>query len=592
MQWTDQQAEIADLSPPVGHVVMIVAGAGCGKTTVLREHAARHTDATRLYVAYNRSVVDDASAAFADAPPPTVVCRTFHALVFAYAEERMGVKICTEGDHDADWLQRMQTWTGLATPLEAEAAVAVLRNYCFSRAPAIDGSLGPNGQGQAADGTIVPGLTDHNQKRVEEGARRLWATMTARGAECAFFAAEKHYAMSKPTLPYRYIYVDEAQDLNPLMFDVMLQQRAHAALLFVGDPYQQIYGFRGSTNAFMQLKADRELRLSRSFRSGAMLTRGATALLNQNTSQRQFVQELLGRPDRRTAVVLSDELEQRAGPRTKRKVPACPCVAYREAVRRGALAEMPTEVTVIARKNLSLIKTAWSVLSCEHGPPGGSKNSGWEHRIEMLAPAMLADVQAEVDEQQRDPRTYNEYLRSGAVYKRGVGGAFIAEYGNNAANVLRKIREAVALTAPAPPDDDANRDDDDDDYSVVRYETPPPPTGPVFLVRLCTTHRAKGQEYDHVVMAADFRGGASLGRLGNGRGAMTMRQKMARRDEEVNIAYTAITRARLSLVLSRKEFARCFGETGGGAGKRVLVAGQQSLAAMLANKRYRPTTPK
>jgi F-box protein 18 (helicase) len=55
--------------------------------------------------------------------------------------------------------------------------------------------------------------------------------------------------------------IDEAQDLTPAIIDLVTQ--TSCAKIFVGDPHQQIYSFRGATNAMPLVRADHTYYLTR-----------------------------------------------------------------------------------------------------------------------------------------------------------------------------------------------------------------------------------------------------------------------------------------------------------------------------------------
>ena len=62
----------------------------------------------------------------------------------------------------------------------------------------------------------------------------------------------KEFQLSKPNLqrwagPHDVLLLDEAQDMNPCMLDVCLNQKCPK--IVVGDQHQQIYSFRGAVNA-------------------------------------------------------------------------------------------------------------------------------------------------------------------------------------------------------------------------------------------------------------------------------------------------------------------------------------------------------
>ena len=77
-----------------------------------------------------------------------------------------------------------------------------------------------------------------------------------------------------------FIYVDEAQDTNPVCFDVLLRQKAK--MVYVGDAYQSIYAFRGAVNAMEKIVAP-TYTLSKSFRYGEKIAIAASEILRDVT---------------------------------------------------------------------------------------------------------------------------------------------------------------------------------------------------------------------------------------------------------------------------------------------------------------------
>jgi superfamily I DNA/RNA helicase len=74
------------------------------------------------------------------------------------------------------------------------------------------------------------------------------------------------YQLTDPTLPGDVILEDEAQDANPVVHDIVINQDAQIVL--VGDANQSIYQWRGSIDAMSEFDADHRLMLSKSFRFG------------------------------------------------------------------------------------------------------------------------------------------------------------------------------------------------------------------------------------------------------------------------------------------------------------------------------------
>jgi superfamily I DNA/RNA helicase len=73
----------------------------------------------------------------------------------------------------------------------------------------------------------------------------------------------KKFQLSNPVLNYDCILLDEGQDASPVMLDVFLKQ--HADKVIVGDAHQQIYAWRHAVNALGSVNFD-EYGLTTSFR--------------------------------------------------------------------------------------------------------------------------------------------------------------------------------------------------------------------------------------------------------------------------------------------------------------------------------------
>ncbi len=87
----------------------------------------------------------------------------------------------------------------------------------------------------------------------------------------------KLWALSGPRAETDYILVDEAQDINPVLLGVLRQ--VQCPVVYVGDPYQQIYEWRGAVNAMEAISSPHRVLLSRSFRFGPEIAAAATRVL-------------------------------------------------------------------------------------------------------------------------------------------------------------------------------------------------------------------------------------------------------------------------------------------------------------------------
>jgi hypothetical protein len=88
----------------------------------------------------------------------------------------------------------------------------------------------------------------------------------------------KVWALSNPKINADFILFDEAQDANGLMLQIVGNQPAQK--IYVGDPNQQIYAWRGAVNAMQSLQTEREARLTESFRFGPEIAEFANHALD------------------------------------------------------------------------------------------------------------------------------------------------------------------------------------------------------------------------------------------------------------------------------------------------------------------------
>ena len=125
-----------------------------------------------------------------------------------------------------------------------------------------------------------------------EDATKLWNILRKQRNNRVKFdhtSSMKVFQLSKPNLqrwagPHDVLLLDEAQDMNPCMLDVCLNQRCPK--IVVGDHHQQIYAFRGAVNALdLVLKSDlttvkATYYLTQSFRFGAEIAFLANSCLS------------------------------------------------------------------------------------------------------------------------------------------------------------------------------------------------------------------------------------------------------------------------------------------------------------------------
>lgn len=263
---TDEQQEIVERSK-TGETFKVEALAGTGKTATLVTVAAARPQVRMLYVAFNRSVAEEARRRFG----ANVAARTAHSLAFAAV-----------GKHYDGRIQR-NLWAlkvGIA-PLIAptlRAAHKPAQQYTL----AVLDTIGryQNAAEREIGPVHVP--AQHHQLDLTlllDLARAVWAAMADRSEKAPITDDSylKLWQLRGPNLPGEVVLFDEAQDASPVMLDVVSRQLTMQQL-YVGDTNQQIYEWRGATNALGSLELP-ALPLTQSWRFGNAIATFANRIL-------------------------------------------------------------------------------------------------------------------------------------------------------------------------------------------------------------------------------------------------------------------------------------------------------------------------
>ncbi|WP_405763877.1 UvrD-helicase domain-containing protein [Actinacidiphila glaucinigra] len=265
---TDEQIAAVDAFATGDHLV-IQAGAGTGKTTTLTQ-LATSTSRRGLYVAFNRSIAQDAAGRF----PGTVLCKTAHSLAYAAIGHRYRARLNgprVPGRHTADALgitKPMRIGNRVVWPATlTSTAQRTVTRFCQSADPVIEQHHVPPLCGLSAS------LHAELARRILPYARAAWADLQHPESGAVRFEHDhylKIWALSDPKLHTDFVLLDEAQDTNPVLEQVLLNQRGHAQLVMVGDSAQAIYGWRGAKDVMTGFDGT-VLSLTRSFRFGPLL---------------------------------------------------------------------------------------------------------------------------------------------------------------------------------------------------------------------------------------------------------------------------------------------------------------------------------
>lgn len=274
-----------------GEDLKIVAFAGTGKTFTLREitRALQRDEPRRIvYLTFSRALAGEARERFAD----LAEVRTSHGLAFAHTghafEERISGSLFAARRslvRALPELRALRDW-GFANPREAIFPVLeTVNRFTHSDSdrigvehisPVLRAELDePLEEGGSRSSGSFAAFAD----RLIGIAERAWALLSDPDEvhPVSHDVYLKLFQLERPDLPYDVILFDEAQDANPAMLAVVLSQCAQH--IFVGDPHQQVYAWRGAVDAMDRVQGC-ELALSKSFRFRDEIAGQATELLH------------------------------------------------------------------------------------------------------------------------------------------------------------------------------------------------------------------------------------------------------------------------------------------------------------------------
>lgn len=257
--------------------IKVVAFAGTGKTSTLVNYAKRRSRGRGLYIAFNKDMKEDALRRF----PSNVRCMTSHGLAYA----QFGAPLSEKLNIPIYWNMVYKS-TGIPVPhnLVAKNYARCLLNTVFNFLASADDFIQekhlPNEDLKLllSNEKIVPYLPRFKTMVID--AEKLWKAMitpTNKEIGTTHDAYLKLMQLASPELPYDYIMLDEAQDSNPAVLDLV--QKQTCVQILVGDPHQAIYGFRKAVDAMTMAKSDITLELTGSFRFGSEIADFANSLL-------------------------------------------------------------------------------------------------------------------------------------------------------------------------------------------------------------------------------------------------------------------------------------------------------------------------
>ena len=267
----------------------IAAFAGTGKTHTLIGIANSAPKERGLYLAFNKEISNEAKRKFS----PNMDCLTTHALAYqfcapSYTKEKLSRSL--NANQVAEWLSLEPVRFGDNREYSPrQVGQWILETLkAFYRSDAWNLSVE-----HVVCNRLGWGSNDEEAKSYAQSLCR-WAQEVLKAARdprspipLGHDGYLKLWSMSHPTLPYDFILLDEAQDTNAAVIHALTSQKAKT--VYVGDKYQQIYGFRGALNAMDKIHVKAEASLTKSFRFGQPIADVANAIVHRFGDSRRLI---------------------------------------------------------------------------------------------------------------------------------------------------------------------------------------------------------------------------------------------------------------------------------------------------------------
>lgn len=468
--------------------ITVNAVAGSGKTSTMIEYAASRPAGSRiLYLAFNKSVKLEAQRRFAERGLLNVTVETAHSLAYRHIMRGGKYQLSNQG-YKTHQIAEILLLSGDG----ARHSEFILANHISKFITYFCNS----DKAKVQDLNYLDTVKEPNARKfvhnfyraIEEGTRHFLAKMDKAEIEITHDFYLKKFQLAKPVLPYDHILFDEGQDASAAMLDVFLRQPATKVI--VGDTHQQIYGWRYAVNSLSKT-AFTTLNLSNSFRFPPEIANLAMEVL--------ALKEKLG--------------SYKPIPITgKGKTPK---PASKATIGRTNLGLLLNAINYITdNRKVKHIYFEGNIHSYTYADEGASLYdvlSLYNGSRDRIRDKLIGSMNS-MDE-------LEEYIESTEDAQLGMMMEIVNEYGNEIPRILKNLK-------------DLHTGDEDRAKAEMIFST---------------VHRAKGMEYDTVHLVNDFITGQKLDRIIKEAASEKQPVDKAKLNEEINLLYVAVTRARHKL---------------------------------------------
>lgn len=477
--------------------IKINAVAGSGKTTTIIEYAAaRPNESKILYLAFNKSVKLEAVRKFSERGLRNVKVETAHSLAYRYIVYNHRYKVKANGYSTNEIVELLKLRGTGEKHTEYIVANHIKKFIAYFC----------NSDKQKVQELNYLDVVSDNKARafvtkyydyIENQTRSLLSKMNKGEIEITHDFYLKKFQLSEPKLDYDFILFDEGQDASPAMLDVFFKQ--DAVKVVVGDTHQQIYSWRFAVNS-LEKAGFKTFQLSTSFRFGQDIANLAFEVLKYkkhiNEKHHALITGKGNFSESKTKAILA---------RTNL----------------GLLLRAIKYVT--ERKNVKNIYFEGNINSYTYADEGTSLYdvlnlyNGKHHLIkDSLLKAM------------KDMTELNDYIEKTEDIQLGMMVSIVSEYGNRIPGIINIIKKK-------------HLDNEDRGKAEIIFST---------------VHRCKGMEYDEIHLVNDFMTEVKLEKLTKEKKPEEINP--TKLNEEINLLYVAITRAKNSIHIPEQLMPKVF----------------------------------
>lgn len=234
--------------------IKIEAYAGTGKTSTMYHYIKTRPENSKiLYIAFNKSVQEDAEKKFTDIDHLFLHVRTTHSMAYEHIVRKHGYKVGFFNPEDVTKILKIKDYvkcTHIVKLMEYWCACAEIKVQDVDYKSTLNSEAALNF------------VTEHYDEIVL-GARKILAKMKNNEIPITHDFYLKLWQLSNPVLRYDYIIFDEGQDASETMLDVFNKQKG--IKIIVGDTHQQIYSWRNAINSLEKVNF-KQFKLTQSFR--------------------------------------------------------------------------------------------------------------------------------------------------------------------------------------------------------------------------------------------------------------------------------------------------------------------------------------